>query len=66
MLACMLPLENVECEKGFALLNIIKTEKRNKLSEHILFDLIYGETFNFNYDTLAHEIAQSWRIMKKM
>ena len=60
----MLPLDNTTCERGFSLLNPIKTEKRNRLGEDILFDLMllgeYGKKFDFDIPSLAQSIARTW------
>ena len=61
----MLPLDNATCERGFSLLNNIKTKKRNRLGEHILFSLMllgaaYAEKFIFDYPSLSHKIASTW------
>ena len=41
IMSMMLPLDNATCERYFLLLKNIKTEKRNRLSESILFDLMH-------------------------
>ena len=60
----ILPLDNATCERGFSLLNNIKTKKRNKLGEDILFSLMllgaYAEKFSFDYPSLSHKIARTW------
>ena len=32
----MLPLNTAACERGFLLMNIVKTDRRNRLSEELL------------------------------
>ena len=60
----MLPLDNATCERGFSLLNNIKTKKRNRLGDQILFDLMllgwYGKNFDFDYPSIANQIARTW------
>ena len=63
-MSMMLPLDNATCERGFSLLNNIKTKKRNRLGDQILFDLMllgwYGKNFDFDYPSIANQIARTW------
>ena len=63
-MSLMLPLDNATCERGFSLLNLIKTERRNRLGEQILFDLMllgwYGPKFSFDHPKIAQAIAHTW------
>ena len=60
----MFPLDNATCERGFSLLNNIKTKKSNRLGEKILFSLMllgaYAKKFRFDYPSLSHKIPSIW------
>ena len=63
-MSLMLPLDNATCERGFSFLNNIKTKKRNRLGEQILFDLMllgwYGGNFEFDLPKIAQSTARTW------
>ena len=69
-MSIMLPLDNATCERGFSLLNNIKTKKRNRLGEQILFDLMllgwYGGNFEFDHPKIAQSIARTWLNIDKV
>ena len=56
VMSLMLSLDNATCERGFSLLNHIKTKKRNILGEQIF----YGNKFTFDHPRIAQSIARTW------
>ena len=62
VLALCLPLDNAACERGFSVMNEIKTAKRNRLEKPLLpltFIAIYKD-FKYNFAKLGCLIADTW------
>ena len=70
IMSLMFPLDNATCERIFAHLNIVKTKKRNRLGEQILFDLMllgwYGGNFESDHPKIAQSIAHTWLNVDKV
>ena len=62
--ALSLPLSNAEVERGFSLMNNVKTDRRNRLLNDILFAcMLLGkyQDFEFDFARIGVEIAELWR-----
>ena len=62
--AVALPLANAEVERGFSLMNNVKTKKRNKLKNDLLLALMLlakYDDFDFDFDALGMELSKQWR-----
>ena len=62
--ACALPLANAEVERGFSLMNNIKSELRARMMNDLLkacMLLAKYDDFEFDYAKLGVEIAAKWR-----
>ena len=61
VLALCLPLDNAACERGFSIMNEIKTAKRSRLNKPLLplmFIAIYKD-FKYNFAELGSLIADT-------
>ena len=59
-LALCLPLDNACCERGFSIMNDIKTNKHDKLQKPLFALMLlakYGKAFDFDYPKLGNLIA---------
>ena len=62
VLSLCLPLDNAACERGFSVMNEIKTAKRNELDKPLfplMFIGIYRD-FKYDYADLGVKIAATW------
>lgn len=62
--ACALPLANAEVERGFSLMNNIKSELRARMTNDLLqacMLLAKYDDFDFDYAKLGVDIAANWR-----
>ena len=62
VLSLCLPLDNAACERGFSVMNDIKTAKRNKLEKPLFPLMLIGiyKDFNYDYADLGVRIAATW------
>ena len=62
VLSIYLPLDNAACERGFSVMNEIKTAKRNKLDKPLNPLMLIGiyKDFVFDYSELGVRIADTW------
>ena len=64
----ILPYATADCERGFSVMDFIKSDVRNRLG-NILYDLMliamYGSDHEFDYTTLgAHVAKEVWGYKK--
>ena len=63
-----LPTSTAEVERGFSLMNRIKTPERNKLGPilvHCMFISLYGASFAWNWKKMARHVASKiWKYKK--
>ena len=64
----VLPYSTAECDRGCSTMNGIKNDTRDRLGDilvDLMFIAIYGDSFEFDYDTLGAYVAKEiWKYKK--
>ena len=64
----VLPYSTTESERGFSTMNDIKSDTRDRLGDilvDLMFIAMYGDSFEFDYDTLGAYVAKEiWKYKK--
>ena len=62
VLSLCLPLDNAACERGFSVMNGIKTAKRNELDKPIFPLMLIGiyRDFKYNYAHFGLKVNEPW------